>query len=87
MEILEHIAQDSFSASENFRIKLDAFLDGLTVSPFRFQQSRYFDEGNIRDTVFKKYTIVYRVNTAKETIDILRIFNRNKPPVKSFSDT
>ena len=32
-------------------------------------------------TNYKGYTIIYRVNLAKDSIDILRIFNKNKPPL------
>jgi hypothetical protein len=28
---------------------------------------------------FKKYTITYEVNLEKNTIEVLKIFNRNKP--------
>ena len=29
--------------------------------------------------IFKGYTIIYRVNTKKDLIEIIRIFNKNKP--------
>jgi hypothetical protein len=29
--------------------------------------------------IYKKYTIVYEVNLENDTIEIMRIFNRNKP--------
>jgi len=29
--------------------------------------------------IYKKYTIIYRVKPSKNEIEILRIFNRNKP--------
>jgi plasmid stabilization system protein ParE len=32
--------------------------------------------------VYKGYTVIYRVNEAKSTIDIVRIFYKNKPPLK-----
>ena len=52
-QILDYIAQDKLSASEN-----------------------------IRDMVYKGHTVIYRVNEAKNTIDIVRMFHKNKPPLK-----
>ena len=34
---------------------------------------------NIRDMTHKGYTVIYEVNFDKNTIEILQIFNRNKP--------
>jgi hypothetical protein len=31
--------------------------------------------------VYKKYTIIYRIKPIKNQIEILRIFNKNKPSV------
>ena len=36
---------------------------------------------NIRDMIYKGYTIIYRIRPIKKKIEILRIFNKNKPPI------
>ena len=41
--------------------------------------SFYFNDKNMRDMTFKGYSIVYEVNFEKDCIEILKIFNRNKP--------
>ena len=41
--------------------------------PFKFRQSIYFQDENIRDLIFKGYTIVYRVDAIKEIITIIGI--------------
>jgi len=81
-QILDYIAQDKFSASINFLNELDKLIDNLTNFPFKFRKSEYFDNENIRDMIYKGYTIIYRVNEAKNTIDIVRIFHKNKPALK-----
>jgi plasmid stabilization system protein ParE len=81
-QILDYIAQDKLSASENFLSELDKLINNLPNFPFKFKKSQYFNDENIRDMIYKRYTIIYRVNDAKNTIDIVRIFNKNKPPLK-----
>ncbi len=80
-KILDYIAQDKLSASENFLYELDELINNLPNFPFKYRQSIYFNDKNIRDMTYKGYTIIYRVNLAKDSIDILRIFNKNKPPL------
>jgi len=80
--ILDYIAQDRISAAENFVDELDNLINDLSNFPFKYRKSIYFQDENIRDMIYKGYTIVYRVNTEKERIEILRIFNKNKPPIE-----
>ena len=80
-KILEFFAQDKVSASENFLNELDERINDLINFPFKYRKSIYFDNENIRDMVYKGYTIVYRVDLERDKIDILRIFNKNKPPL------
>ena len=81
-QILDYIAQDKFSASKNFLNELDKLINNLPNFPFKFRKSEYFDDENIRDMFYKGYTVIYRVNEIENTIDIVRIFHRNKPSFK-----
>jgi len=81
-KILDYIAQDKLSASENFLNELDKLINNLPNFPFKFRKSKYFDNENIRDMIYKGYTIIYRVDEVKSTIDIVRMFHKNKPPLK-----
>jgi len=75
--ILRYIAKDKISASENFHNDLNEQIENLVKSPFRCRQSFYSDDENVRDMIFKKYTIQYKIY--KHKISILKIFNKNKP--------
>jgi plasmid stabilization system protein ParE len=44
-----------------------------------YRQSQYFNDKNIRDMAHKGYTIIYRIRPIKKEIEILRVFNKNKP--------
>ena len=77
--ILSYIAKDKPSASLNFKNELKAFIKEIPSNPFKYRPSFYFNDKNIRDMTFMGYTIVYEVNFENEAIEILKIFNRNKP--------
>lgn len=77
--ILEHISKDKVTASRKFKNDLDKKIKDITHFPYKNRQSIYFDNENIRDMIFKGYTIVYEINSDKKIIEILDIFNRNKP--------
>ena len=78
-KILDYIAQDKFSASENFNNELDKLINNLPAFPYKYKRSRYFNNDNIRDMAYKGYTLIYRIDLEKNSIDIIRIFNKNKP--------
>jgi hypothetical protein len=51
--------------SLNFKDELKFKIRELPANPFKYKQSLYFDDKNIRDMTYKTYTII--------------IFNKNKP--------
>jgi plasmid stabilization system protein ParE len=77
--ILEYIARDKLSASKKFRKDLFKQIKNLQNDPYKFRKSFYFNDENIRDMIFKKYTIVYEINLVNDMIVVLNIFNKNKP--------
>jgi len=77
--ILAYIAKDKPSASLNFKNELKLLLNEIPTNPFKYRPSFYFNDKNIRDMTFKGYTVVYEVNFEKDCIEILKMFNRNKP--------
>jgi len=78
--ILEYIAQDKLSASKKFRKNLFEQIKNLPNYPYKYRKSYYFNEEEIRDMIFKGYTIIYEVDLNNNLIIILNIFNKNKPP-------
>ena len=85
LRILKHIAKDKISASEKFHTDLEKQISNLTRSPFKFRQSFYSDDENVRDMIFMKYTIQYKIYENK--ISILKIFNKNKPKEDRYNKT
>jgi len=77
--ILQHISKDKVSASRNFQQELDDLIKNIPNFPYKYRQSIYFENKNVRDLIYKKYTINYEINLEKNSIEILNIFNQNKP--------
>ena len=77
LTILKHIAKDKIIASENFHNDLNIQIEDLINSPLKCRQSFYANDKNVRDMIFKKYTIQFKIY--QDRISILKIFNKNKP--------
>ena len=77
--ILKHIVKDKISASKKFKKDLNIQINKIPTFPYKYRASYYFDDENIRDMIFKSYTINYEIDLNKNTIFMLSIFNQNKP--------
>ncbi len=77
-EITNFIKKDKKSVAISFAKDLRKSIKDLNNFPFKFRKSIYFDDKNIRDMIFKGYTIVYEINVDEDLIIILNIFNKNK---------
>jgi len=77
--ILRYIANDKVSASKIFRRELNKYINNIPTFPYKYKQSIYFNDENVRDMTFKKYTVNYEVDLNDNIIIILSIFNQNKP--------
>ncbi len=79
--ILAYIGKDSIDASLRFEDKLFEHLDVLVQFPYKFRKSLYYHDEQIRDFVFKGYTIPYLIDEKSDVIVVLDIFkwtNRQK---------
>jgi plasmid stabilization system protein ParE len=74
--ILAYIAKDKISASKKFREELNERLNELDHFPYKYRKSFYFNDENIRDLIFKGYTIIYKIE--KDKIIILDIFKKEQ---------
>ena len=79
LHIINHIAEDKPNASIKFALELEKSILDIPIFPFKYKPSTYFDDKNVRDMTYKRYTVVYEVNLDANTIEILKIFNQNKP--------
>jgi len=59
---VRYIAQDKKSAAKKFRQDVFAECKALVDFPYRCRRSIYADDDNVRDLIFKGYTIAYRID-------------------------
>ncbi len=62
---VDFIAKDKPFAARKFKKDILIALKDLNALPYRQRKSIYFEDENIRDLIFKGYTIVYRINPRK----------------------
>jgi len=79
LHIINRIAEDKPNASIKFALELEKSILDIPIFPFKYKPSVYFDDKNVRDMTYKRYTVVYEVNLDENSIEILKIFNQNKP--------
>lgn len=65
---IRYISKDKPLAARKFKVDLIKKIRKDLKNPFYFKKSSYFNDENIRDYVFKGYTIVYYVDIGQEII-------------------
>ena len=71
-DILDYIAKDSLSRAIKFNQHLHRQIENIPDMPYKYRKSYYYNNEEIRDMIFKGYTVPYMIN--KENIAILDIF-------------
>lgn len=75
---IEYIALDSPSRSRAFKNDLLGRIRDIPDKPYKHRKSIYFDDPEIRDLVFKGYTVVYRITS--ESIEVFGFVKHQKEP-------
>jgi len=76
-DIRDFISKDKPQTAIKFLKELKQKINQIKDKPLQCRKSYYADDENIRDLIFGGYTIVFRINN--ESLEILRVFNQNKP--------
>ncbi len=75
---VDYIAKDSPVRARKFKNDLIKQLIRIPQNPNQYRPSIYFEDLQIRDLIFKGYTIVFRIN--KDTIEVFGFVKyQNKP--------
>lgn len=59
--VVERIADDKKSAAHAFRREILRECYSLSDFPYRCRRSIHYNDDNIRDLIFKGYTIIYKI--------------------------
>ncbi|MCF8361974.1 MAG: type II toxin-antitoxin system RelE/ParE family toxin [Prolixibacteraceae bacterium] len=76
---VEYIAVNNPQNALTFKNELFVKLRKIPKNPYAFRKSVYFDKDEIRDVVFKGYTIVFRIN--KKTIEVFGFTKFQEKPI------
>ena len=77
-DIVDFISKDKPLAARKFKKDLIKKLNSDLLNPFQFKKSIYFEDKNIRDYVFKGYTVVFKVDIELETVSVVAILKHKK---------
>ena len=80
-DIWDFIALDSSNRATQFVNEIEQKIQDLPSLPLIYRKSIYFDAENIRDMIHKGYVVVYKIDTANESIIILGI-NKYKQTIE-----
>ena len=69
-EQVRYIYKDKPRAALKFRKDLLKNIKKDLKQPFHFKKSRYIDNENIRDYVFKEYVVIYEVDVEKKIVSV-----------------
>ena len=73
---LEYIAKDNPGAARKFKNELILSCKNILHMPYKHRKSIYHDDENIRDLIFKGYTVIYIVED--ETISVFAFIHHEK---------
>jgi mRNA-degrading endonuclease RelE of RelBE toxin-antitoxin system len=71
--ILKYIAEDSLNRAFDFNDQLEEKIDNIPYMPYKYRKSIYHNNENIRDMIFKGYTISYLIDKENNRIILLDI--------------
>jgi plasmid stabilization system protein ParE len=72
-DIVDFISKDKPLAARKFKIEIIKKIQKDLKYPFLFKKSIYFEDENIRDYVFKGYTVVFKADIELETVSVVAI--------------
>ena len=75
---VDYIAIDSVSGARKFKSDLLSQITTISQFPYSSRKSIYFEDENIRDFIFKGYTIVYRITNNQ--IEVFGLVKYQKEP-------
>lgn len=65
---INYISKDKPIAARKFKSDLLRSIKKDLKNPFYFKKSRYYNDENIRDYVFKGYTVVYYIDSEQKLV-------------------
>ena len=67
---IKFIAKDKPQVARRFKNEILNRIRKIPQMPYSNRQSIFFEDSQIRDSIFKGYIVVYKVNEAKNQIEV-----------------
>lgn len=74
------IAEDKPEAASKFKDDILQLLKDLPRFPYKHRKSIYFENDQLRDLIYKGFTIIYQVDEAKQTIQVFALLKWEENP-------
>lgn len=74
-EIADYITRDSKARADSFIQNLKAEIVKIPDMPYSYRKNKTIDRENIRDLIFKGYTVTFSISD--NAIEILGIYKQN----------
>lgn len=75
---IDFISKDSPTRARKFKNELLGRIRDISSNPLKHRKSIYFNDKQIRDLVYKGYTIVFRITT--DSIEVFGFVNYQNSP-------
>ena len=75
---IDYISKDSPLRARKFKNGLLSRIRDISSNPFRHRKSIYFNDNQIRDLVYRGYTIVFRITP--DSIEVFGFVNFQNSP-------
>jgi len=75
--IVEFIAKDSVNRALNFYDEVIANINNIPSNPYIHRKRKSLNDENIRELIYKGYTVPFLIDKKTNKIIILGIFNQN----------
>jgi plasmid stabilization system protein ParE len=77
--LLQYVSNENgVVRARSFNSQINKIVKNIPNFPYKYRKSYYYDDENIRDCIFKGYTIPYLVDNENNLIVILDIFKWSK---------
>ena len=81
--IYNHMAESSMNEAESYIIRLDQYIQDLTILPENGTILNLNDPNKRKRVFDEKYIVLYRILTKQKTLRILRVRHGAKKPLKN----
>lgn len=71
---VDYIAKDKPGAAFQFYLDIEARINQIPDNPFKYRQSIFSDDMNVRDLIFKGYVITFRIQSDEDLIEIFSFY-------------